>query len=67
MSTESTKFMEYGETAAYLRVPIGTLYSWVARGVIPHTRLSARTVRFSRADLDCWIASGRHLGQAPRG
>jgi excisionase family DNA binding protein len=51
------QLMTYDETAAYLRMPKGTLYALVSRGGVPHHRIGKRIVRFERSQLDAWIAS----------
>jgi excisionase family DNA binding protein len=51
------EMMTYREAAIYLTVPIGSLYSMVARGEVPHVRLGKRTVRFRRAALEAWVAA----------
>ncbi|MBI5500858.1 MAG: helix-turn-helix domain-containing protein [Deltaproteobacteria bacterium] len=52
-------FMTYAEAAEFLHVKVGTLYSMTARRQLPHHRLGARIVRFSRADLIAWVAQHR--------
>lgn len=45
------------ETAAYLLIPIGSVYKMTARKArlrIPHIRISGR-LRFRKADLDAWL------------
>ena len=59
MADETAGLIGYTATARYLNVPIGTLYSWVARGHVPHVRLGPRTVRFDVRDLNLWIEAGR--------
>jgi excisionase family DNA binding protein len=53
--------MTYQELADWWNVPIGTIYSWVARGCIPHVRLADRSVRFERAALEAWIDERRSM------
>ena len=50
------QLMDYAEAARFLGVPKGTLYAWVNGKQIPHIRLSGRTVRFDRKDLERWLA-----------
>ena len=49
--------MRIQEAAEYLSVSVGTLYHWVSEGRIPVVRISARCIRFRRADLDGWLES----------
>jgi excisionase family DNA binding protein len=51
--------MTYQQLAQLWSVPIGTLYSWVARGCIPYVRLGNRSVRFEPATLEKWMARRR--------
>ena len=48
--------LNYAQTAHYLNLPLGTLYSWVHLRKVPHIRLGPRLVRFSRSALDAWLA-----------
>ena len=45
----------YPQAAALLGVPVGTLYCWVHERRIPHIRLGARLVRFSRTTTLAWL------------
>lgn len=47
--------MNYQQAARYLNLSKHTLYTFVARGVVPHLRYAPRTVRFDRKQLDEWI------------
>ncbi len=38
-------------------LPLGTLYSMVARQQIPHIRLGPRLVVFSRSELRKWLSA----------
>lgn len=49
--------LTYQQVATYLNVKIGTVYSWVARGEIPHVRLGRRVVRFPKAEIQKWMAA----------
>jgi excisionase family DNA binding protein len=51
--------LTYEQTAELLNVRIGTLYSWVSRRAIPFVRVGPRVVRFSRSDIDLWLAERR--------
>ena len=56
--------MTYQELAKLWNVPVGTIYSWVSRGCIPHVRLADRSVRFERAALEAWIDGRRSMPAA---
>lgn len=49
--------MSYRDTADFLGITVGTLYSMVARGMIPHHRVAPRLVRFNRTELENWLAN----------
>ena len=59
MNDNQPKLLDYGQAAAHLALPIGTLRAMVHRKTIPHYRIGPRTVRFDRADLDAWLAAQR--------
>lgn len=48
--------LTYRQVAAFLGVPLGTLYSWVHANRIPHVRFGPRLVRFSRGQVLSWVA-----------
>ena len=54
----------YPQAAALLGVPVGTLYCWVHERRIPHIRLGARLVRFSRTATLDWL-NGHHVAAKP--
>lgn len=46
-----------GDAAAYLRVPVSSVYKMTARKArvaIPHIRIAGR-IRFRKTDLDSWL------------
>jgi excisionase family DNA binding protein len=49
------QYMTYKSLAELLNVPVDTLYCWVARQEIPHTRVGARVVRFRRDEIERWL------------
>ena len=63
---ETSNLMTYREAAGYLSVPVGTLYAWVHEKRIPHVRLSGRTVRFKRGQLDEYLQAGTVPVQKPK-
>jgi predicted DNA-binding transcriptional regulator AlpA len=45
------------EVAAWLRVPVATLYAWRYRGHQgPPSGRVGKFVRYRRADVECWLA-----------
>ena len=54
--------LNVNEAAELLGVGVGTLYHWVSEGRVPHVKLSARCLRFRRADLEKWISAGANGG-----
>jgi len=58
-STPSDDYlMTYSEVAAYLRVKVHTVYQWVCTGrvKVPFVRLTGKTVRFRKSDIDRFLA-----------
>lgn len=49
--------LTYRQLAERLSLPMGTLYSLVSRGEIPHLRIGPRLVRFRREEIDTWLDS----------
>ncbi|OBC05898.1 hypothetical protein A5788_04595 [Gordonia sp. 852002-50816_SCH5313054-c] len=49
--------MTTGEVAAYLRVPVATLYRWRSTGSGPPAYSVGRHLRFRRVDVDAWLIS----------
>jgi excisionase family DNA binding protein len=45
------------ELAAYLQVPIKTLYQWRARSVGPKSYRVGRHLRYRRDEVDDWLES----------
>jgi excisionase family DNA binding protein len=53
-------WMTAAQTAAYLSMPSRkALYQAVRRGQIPGHRIGRRSLRFSRAEIDQWLARTR--------
>ncbi|MBX3217127.1 MAG: helix-turn-helix domain-containing protein [Labilithrix sp.] len=51
----ATEMLTYQQTSKFLNVPVGTLYDWVHRKVVPHVRLGPRLVRFPLSALVRWL------------
>jgi len=43
------------EVAAYLNVPVGTLYKWRRDGVAPPSFRLGRGARYRREDVEAWL------------
>ena len=48
------------EAARLLHVPRSTLYELVRSRGLPHIRIGDRALRFTRSDLDEWIAENTY-------
>ncbi len=57
--TNAGDLLNYRQAARYLSMPLGSLYHRVSRRQIPHLRLSARSVRFRKSELDLWLEQRR--------
>lgn len=53
---QSEPLLTADEAARLLRVPRSTLYELVRSRGLPHIRIGERGLRFTRSDLDEWIA-----------
>jgi excisionase family DNA binding protein len=53
--TISDRLLTISEVAAYLNVPVGTMYQWRHRGVGPVGLRVGRHVRYRMRDLDRWL------------
>lgn len=55
------------EAAPILRVKVGTVYDWVAKGILPHIRILAgkrrAVIRFRRCDLEEFIRQRANPGK----
>lgn len=51
------------EVAAILGVPAATVRSWTCRGQLPAYRISDRLTRYSKSEIEQWIAA-RRIGTA---
>jgi len=58
-STDEPQMLTYQALARVTGIRVGTLYTMVCRGEIPHYRLAARLVRFSATEIAAWM-TGRH-------
>lgn len=54
----SSDLVGYADAALITGLSRGSLRARVHRKAIPHVRLSRRTVRFRRAELEAWLAAG---------
>lgn len=51
----SQQLMSVEDLAAYLAVPVATVYGWNSRGIGPKRYRVGRHVRYRQADVDAWI------------
>jgi excisionase family DNA binding protein len=61
-STNTTKLpcavlLTVVEAAGFLHISVGTLCHFVSQRRVPVVRISSRCIRFSRLDLEEWVAS----------
>jgi len=49
--------LDYEQLSQRLGIKLGTLYSWVSRGQIPHVRLSGKLVRFDPKTIEEWLSA----------
>ena len=56
----SAPLLTSDEAARLLRVPRSTLYELVRSRGLPHVRIGDRALRFTRADLEQWIAQNTY-------
>ena len=59
--------MTVGETATYLRVQVKTLHNWRTRRVGPPAVKVVGGLRYSRTDVDRWLAAERDTADARGG
>lgn len=57
---QSEPLLTADEAARLLRVPRSTLYELVRSRGLPHIRIGERGLRFTRSDLDEWIAENTY-------
>jgi excisionase family DNA binding protein len=57
---QSEPLLTADEAARLLRVPRSTLYELVRSRGLPHVRIGDRALRFTRSDLDEWIAQNTY-------
>jgi excisionase family DNA binding protein len=57
---QSEPLLTTDEAAQLLRVPRSTLYELVRSRGLPHVRIGERGLRFTRSDLDEWIAENTY-------
>lgn len=57
---QSDPLLTADEAARLLRVPRSTLYELVRSRGLPHIRIGERGLRFTRSDLDQWIAENTY-------
>ena len=56
-----TPWLDIKQAAEYLNLSVSTLYSYVAHGSIPYSRVPGSTLlRFETTDLNTWLRQGQH-------
>lgn len=51
--------LDVGELAAYLRVPVSTVYDWRTRGLGPRAYRFGKQLKFALSDVRIWIEQQR--------
>ena len=54
-------FLSINDLSKYLGIKPKTLYSWVAKGILPHYRIGG-LIRFKKKDIDQWVEACRRNG-----
>jgi excisionase family DNA binding protein len=54
-TTVQEPFWTVAEVAAYLRLPVETLYAWRKRGYGPPAARLGRHLRYDPADVRAWV------------
>lgn len=52
------------QLAAYLKVPVATVYSWRSKGYGPVGIRVGRYVRYRASDVEAWLASQQQGGES---
>jgi len=55
-STEAREWLSVDDLAAWIGVPVKTIYAWRHRGVGPRAATLGRHLKFRRSDVEAWIA-----------
>ena len=58
--------MDVHELAAYLGIPISTVYGWRLHGKGPASRRFGKHLKFAISDVRAWIAQQREPTSEPR-
>jgi len=66
LSYDPDQLLDVVEAAALLKVKVGTLYSWVSKGNVPHRKVGS-LVRFHRGELMAWTVEQTRGGAAQAG
>jgi excisionase family DNA binding protein len=54
--------LDVGELAAYLRVPVSTVYDWRTRSLGPRAYRFGKHLKFAVSDVRAWIEQQREPG-----
>jgi len=65
-NTGAANILDDARAAEYLKITPRTLRLWRARRGLPHFKLTPKCIRYSRGDLDGWLARFRTARVAPR-
>ncbi len=56
--------IDIGELAAYLGVPVSTIYDWRTRGLGPPAYRFGKHLKFAVGDVRAWVERQRETGTA---
>lgn len=64
------RLLNINELAAYLRVPVSTIYEWRMKGQAPPAHHYGKHLTFAASDVRAWVdahrEAGSHLPAGPR-
>lgn len=61
LTQDPDRLLDIHEAAELLQVKVGTLYSWVSKGKVPHRKVGS-LLRFHRGELMAWTV--KQVGSA---
>lgn len=67
MQTTDERLWSLQETAAYLGVPVQTMYQWASRGIGPRSLRVGRHRRYRPAEVHRWVGERERAGQGGGG
>jgi len=59
MNADTNTLMNEAQVGELLGIKARTVRAWRSRNGLPFIKISAKTIRFRRADIDAWLARRR--------